>query len=103
MACLICKQPIKVPAPAGTEGGTPASKTYTIKSGTTQLVEAPVPSGVKGTYALTLESESDTPVYASRTLTKTTDGVPFFTVQPLPDDRGTVAVPQANEDLSILN
>ncbi|AZM61880.1 MULTISPECIES: DUF5719 family protein [unclassified Streptomyces] len=93
---------IKVTASSGTEGGTQASKTYTIKSGTTQIVEAPVPSGVKGTYALTLESESDTPVYASRTLTKTTDGVPFFTVQPLPDDRGTVAVPQANEDLSIL-
>ncbi|WP_149548924.1 DUF5719 family protein [Streptomyces marokkonensis] len=91
---------VKVTASAGTEGGTPSSKTYTIKSGTTQHIEAP--SGSKGTYALTLEPESDTPVYASRTLATTTDGVPFFTVQPLPDDRGTVAVPEATEDLSVL-
>lgn len=93
---------IKVTASAGTEGGTAASKTYTIKSGTTQDIEAPVPAGVKGTYALTVEPQSDTPVYASRTLTVTENGVPFFTVQPLPDDRGTVAVPESDEDLSIL-
>ncbi|MER7488767.1 DUF5719 family protein [Streptomyces sp. NPDC126497] len=93
---------IEVTASAGTEGGTAASKTYTIKPGTTQDVEAPVPAGVKGTYALTVEPRSDTPVYASRTLTATEDGVPFFTVQPLPDDRGTVAVPESDEDLSIL-
>jgi hypothetical protein len=93
---------ITVTASAGTEGGTAASKTYTIKSGTTQDIEAPVPAGAKGTYALTVEPRSDTPVYASRTLTATENGVPFFTVQPLPDDRGTVAVPQSTEDLSIL-
>ncbi|MFC8423737.1 DUF5719 family protein [Streptomyces sp. NPDC057236] len=93
---------IKVTASAGTEGGTEASKTYTIKSGTTQDVEAPVPAGAKGTYALTVEPQTDTPVYASRTLTTTENDVPFFTVQPLPDDRGTVSVPQSNEDLSIL-
>ncbi|GAA2293968.1 DUF5719 family protein [Streptomyces atrovirens] len=93
---------IKVTASAGTEGGTEASKTYTIKSGTTQNIEAPVPAGVKGTYALTVEPQSDTPVYASRTLTATKNDVPFFTVQSLPDDRGMVSVPQSNEDLSIL-
>ncbi|MFI5572025.1 DUF5719 family protein [Streptomyces sp. NPDC051740] len=93
---------IKVTASAGTEGGTEASKTYTIKSGTTQDIEAPVPAGSKGTYALTVEPQSDTPVYASRTLTATKNDIPFFTVQPLPDDRGTVSVPQSNEDLSIL-
>ncbi|MFE2281233.1 DUF5719 family protein [Streptomyces sp. NPDC059454] len=93
---------ITVTASAGTEGGTAASKTYTIKSGTTQDIEAPVPAGAKGTYALTVEPRSDMPVYASRTLTATENGVPFFTVQPLPDDRGTVAVPQSTEDLSIL-
>ncbi|MGW4022320.1 DUF5719 family protein [Streptomyces sp. NPDC005009] len=93
---------IKVTASAGTEGGTEASKTYTIKSGTTQNIEAPVPAGVKGTYALTVEPQSDTPVYASRTLTTTKNDVPFFTVQSLPDDRGTVSVPKSNEDLSIL-
>jgi hypothetical protein len=93
---------IKVTASAGTEGGTPASKTYTIKSGTTQNIEAPVPAGAKGTYALTIESQSDTPVHASRTLTTTENGVPYFTVQPLPDDRGMVAVPESEEDLSVL-
>ncbi|WP_030872605.1 DUF5719 family protein [Streptomyces sp. NRRL S-37] len=93
---------IEVTASAGTEGGTEASKTYTVKSGTTQDIEAPVPAGVKGTYALTVEPQSDTPVYASRTLTTKKNDVPFFTVQPLPDDRGTVSVPHSNEDLSIL-
>ncbi|MFD3626664.1 DUF5719 family protein [Streptomyces sp. NPDC058698] len=93
---------VRVTASAGTKGGTPASKTYTVKSGTTQNIEVPAPSGVKGTYALTVEPESGTPVYASRTLAATEGGVPFFTVQPLPDDRGTVAVPEAREDLSVL-
>ncbi|MFF8638566.1 DUF5719 family protein [Streptomyces pilosus] len=92
---------VKVTASAGTGGGTPASRTYTIKSGTTQKIEAPAPAGAKGTYALTLEPESDTPVYASRTLVSAESGA-FFTVQPLPDDRGTVAVPEAGEDLSVL-
>ncbi|MFV0135643.1 DUF5719 family protein [Streptomyces sp. HMX87] len=93
---------VKVTASAGSEGGTTQSRTYTIKGGTTQDVEAPVPGGLKGTYALTVEPVSGGPVYASRTLTATHDDVPFFTVQPLPDDRGTVAVPQADEDLSVL-
>ncbi|MFI2380381.1 DUF5719 family protein [Streptomyces sp. NPDC018964] len=93
---------VEVTASAGTEGGTEVSKTYTIKSGTTQDIEAPVPEGAKGTYALTVEPRSGAPVYASRTLTATENGVPFFTVQPLPDDRGTVAVPKSTEDLSIL-
>ncbi|KUO19028.1 DUF5719 family protein [Streptomyces dysideae] len=93
---------VKVTASAGTEGGTAASKTYTIKSGTTQDVELPVPSGLKGTYALTVEPVSGGPVYASRTLTATKDGVPAFTVQTLPDDRGMVSVPEADQDLSVL-
>ncbi|MFJ3139802.1 DUF5719 family protein [Streptomyces sp. NPDC102359] len=93
---------IKVTASAGTKGGTPATKTYTIKSGTTQDIEAPVPAGVKGTYALTVEPQAGTTVYTSRTLSSTEGGVPFFTVQPLPDDRGMVAVPDASEDLSVL-
>ncbi|MEU7469270.1 DUF5719 family protein [Streptomyces sp. NPDC044984] len=93
---------IKVTASAGTEGGTEAVKTYTIKSGTTQDIEAPLPEGAKGTYALTVEPQSGAPVYASRTLTATENDVPFFTVQLLPDDRGMVAVPKSTEDLSIL-
>ncbi|PWI07585.1 hypothetical protein DIZ27_26600 [Streptomyces sp. NWU339] len=94
---------VKVTASAGSEGGDPVSETYTIKAGTTQHIELPAPDGVKGTYALTIEPESDgTPVYASRTLAVTDDGLPAFTVQTLPDDRGLVAVPKAEENLSVL-
>lgn len=93
---------VKVTASAGTEGGTAATKTYTIKGGTTQDVELPVPAGLKGTYALTVERVSGGAVYASRTLAAPADGVPAFTVQTLPDDRGTVAVPDAEQDLSVL-
>jgi len=93
---------VKVTASAGSGGGTPVSKTYTIKAGTTQNVELPVPGGLKGTYALTVEPRSGGPVYAARTLAATEEGVPGFTIQTLPDDRGTVSVPQTDEDLSVL-
>jgi hypothetical protein len=93
---------VKVTASAGSEGGTAVSKTYTIKAGTTENVDAPIPSGLKGTYALTVEPVSGGPVYAARTLAATEDGVPGFTIQTLPDDRGTVAVPEADQDLSVL-
>ncbi|BET49724.1 DUF5719 family protein [Kitasatospora aureofaciens] len=93
---------VKVTASAGTAGGTPATKTYTIKAGTTQNVDAPVPAGLKGSYALTVETVSGGPVHASRTLTGSDDDVAAFTVQTLPDDRGMVSVPNADEDLSVL-
>ncbi|MGW7282451.1 DUF5719 family protein [Streptomyces sp. NPDC054844] len=93
---------VKVTASAGTEGGTTATKTYTIRGGTTQNVEVPVPAGLKGAYALTVETVSGGPVHASRTLTGEDDDVASFTVQTLPDDRGTVSVPNADEDLSVL-
>ncbi|WP_217254127.1 DUF5719 family protein [Streptomyces sp. AC602_WCS936] len=93
---------VKVTASAGTEGGTTASRTFTIKGGTTQNVEAPVPAGLEGAYALTVETVSGGPAYASRTLTGEDDDVASFTVQPLPDDRGMVSVPKAEEDLSVL-
>lgn len=93
---------VKVTASAGSGGGTPVSKTYTIKAGTTQDVEVPVPGGLKGTYALTVEPQSGGPVYAARTLAATEEGVPGFTIQTLPGDRGTVSVPQADEDPSVL-
>ncbi|MFD6388300.1 DUF5719 family protein, partial [Streptomyces nigra] len=93
---------VKVTASAGSEGGTPATKSFTIKAGTTQQVEAPVPSGLKGTYALTVESVSGGEVHGARTVTDAQDGVSAFTVQTLPDDRGTVAVPKADQDLSVL-
>lgn len=92
---------VKVTASAGSEGGTATTKTYTIKSGTTENVAAPVPTGLKGTYALTVEPVSGGPVYASRLL-ETTGDAPGFTIQPLQDDRGTVAVPDAEQDLSVL-
>ncbi|MGR6970798.1 DUF5719 family protein [Streptomyces cynarae] len=93
---------VKVTASAGSEGGTAVTKQYTIKGGTTQDVDVPVPSGLKGTYALTVETLSGGPVYASRTLQTTIEGLSAFTVQTLPDDRGTVAVPEARQDLSVL-
>ncbi|WP_326722688.1 MULTISPECIES: DUF5719 family protein [unclassified Streptomyces] len=93
---------VKVTASAGSEGGTAVTKTFTIKGGTTENIEAPVPSGLKGTYALTVEPVSGGSVYASRMLTDTENGVPGFTIQTLPDDRGTVAVPKAEQDLSVL-
>ncbi|MFF0462956.1 DUF5719 family protein [Streptomyces mexicanus] len=93
---------VKVTASAGSEGGTAVSKTYTIQRGTTQDITPPVPAGLKGTYALTVQRLSGGPVYGARTLTSTEDGVAGVTTQTLPDDRGTVAVPQADEDVSVL-
>ncbi|MET9149156.1 DUF5719 family protein [Streptomyces sp. NPDC004042] len=93
---------VRVTASAGSEGGTAQSKTYTIKAGTTQDIDPPRPSGLKGSYALTVERLSGGPVYGARTLMATEEGVPGFTVQTLPDDRGTVSVPQADEDVSVL-
>jgi hypothetical protein len=93
---------VKVTASAGDEGGTAVTKTFTIKAGTTQDVEAPVPDGLKGAYALTAERVSGGPVHAARTLAKTVAGAPAFTVQTLPDDRGMVSVPHADDDVSVL-
>ncbi|MER6733086.1 DUF5719 family protein [Streptomyces puniciscabiei] len=93
---------VKVTASAGSDGGAPTTKTYTIKSGTTEEVAVPAPSGLKGTFALTVETVSGGPVYASRTLSATESGIPGFTVQTLPNDRGMVAVPTTTEDLSVL-
>ncbi|MGW1985277.1 DUF5719 family protein [Streptomyces collinus] len=93
---------VRVTASAGSEGGAPATKTYTIKAGTTQDIAAPAPSSGKGTYALTVETVSGGPVYAARTLAATEAGVPGFTIQTLPSDRGLVAVPAADEDLAVL-
>ncbi|MCA6093676.1 DUF5719 family protein [Streptomyces sp. SCA3-4] len=94
---------VKVTASAGSEGGRPVSRTYTVKAGTTLSVEPPQPDGGKGAYALTVEKVSGGPVHASRMLALPKDGVPMFTIQPVPDDRSTVAVPEAEQDLSLLN
>ncbi|MFF8959042.1 DUF5719 family protein [Streptomyces sp. NPDC014894] len=93
---------VKVTASAGEKGGEPVVKSYDIKAGTTLAVPAQVPSGLKGSYGLTVETESGGPVHGSRTLALPDDGVEMFTVQPLLDDRGTVEVPEAEADLSVL-
>ncbi|NEC67426.1 DUF5719 family protein [Streptomyces sp. SID9727] len=94
---------VKVTASAGSGGGTPVSKTYKIAAGTTTAVTPPAPTGLKGTYALTVETQSGGPVHAARTLTEKVNGIQMFTVQTLPDDRGTVEVPTARQDLSVLD
>ncbi|MEU8522706.1 DUF5719 family protein [Streptomyces sp. NPDC048577] len=94
---------VKVTASAGTQGGTPVTKTVTVKAGTTTAITPPVPEGLKGSYALTVEPVSGGPVHAARTLALPKDGIQMFTVQTLTDDRGTVAVPVARQDLSILD
>ncbi|MFD4634716.1 DUF5719 family protein [Streptomyces sp. NPDC058284] len=94
---------VKVTASAGTEGGSPVTKSYTVKGGTTLAIDhPPVPDGLKGTYALTVEQVSGGEVHAARTLSAPEEGIPMFTVQTLPDDRGTVEVPEAERDLSVL-
>ncbi|OKH97617.1 hypothetical protein A6A06_30965 [Streptomyces sp. CB02923] len=94
---------VTVTASAGSGGGTPVSKTYTVKGGSTLAVEPPRPQGLKGSYALTVEPAAGSgPVHAARTLALPQGGLPAFTVQTLPDDRGTVVVPTAGEDLSLL-
>ncbi|MFD7550237.1 DUF5719 family protein [Streptomyces sp. NPDC059578] len=93
---------VRVTASAGSGGGEAVTETYTVKSGSTLLADPPVPRGLKGTYALTVESISGGPVHASRMLEAPDDGVPMFTVQALADDRGTVSVPDADQDLSVL-
>ncbi|MFI2373302.1 DUF5719 family protein [Streptomyces sp. NPDC018833] len=94
---------VRVTASAGTGAGAQAVKTYTVKAGTTLAIVPPVPAGLKGSYAVTVETLSGGPVHASRTLEIADNGVPMFTVQTLPDDRGTVVVPEAEQDLSVLD
>ena len=93
---------VKVTASAGSGGGEQAVKTYSVKGGTTLAVTPPVPAGLKGSYALTVETKSGGPVHAARTLVLPEDGIQMFTVQTLPDDGGTVVVPAAEQDLSVL-
>ncbi|MDX3230873.1 DUF5719 family protein [Streptomyces sp. ME19-01-6] len=94
---------VRVTASAGSGGGSPVTKTYDVKGGTTQAVEPPHPASGKGGYALTVERISGGPVYASRMLALPQGGIPMFTIQSLPDDRGMVTVPAARQDLSLLN
>ncbi|MFF1509055.1 DUF5719 family protein [Streptomyces sp. NPDC058326] len=94
---------VKVTASAGSEGGTPVSRTVTVKAGTTTTLTDLVPEGLKGSYALTVEPVSGGKVYAARILAVPLDGTPMFTVQTFVDDRGTVEVPSARQDLGVLD
>ncbi|MEU1625651.1 DUF5719 family protein [Streptomyces sp. NPDC020096] len=92
---------VKITSSATTDGGSQVSKTVSLKAGTTTALTPPDPAG-KGTFAVTVEPVSGGPVYASRTLAADNNGVPDFTIQPMPDDGGTVAVPNAGQDLQVL-
>ncbi|MFD6969981.1 DUF5719 family protein [Streptomyces sp. NPDC059979] len=92
---------VKVTASPGTGGGEPASQEVTLKAGTTQTLSL-APAGGKGSYALTVETLSGGPVHAARTLSLPDEGIAMFTVQGLSDDRSTVSVPRAAQDLSVL-
>ncbi|MFE5515287.1 DUF5719 family protein [Streptomyces sp. NPDC056529] len=94
---------VRITASAGSEAGTPVTKTVTVKAGTTAALTDIVPQGLKGSYALTVEPVSGGKVYAARTLAAPQDGIPMFTVQALADDRGTVEVPSAHQDLGLLD
>lgn len=86
-----------VTARIATSGG--MTKTVTLKAGTTTAVTL---SG-SGTYAATVRKVSGAALYVSRELALPQGGVPMFTIQTLPDDRSTVAVPTTGQDPSILN
>ncbi|MEU6314121.1 DUF5719 family protein [Streptomyces sp. NPDC047014] len=92
---------VKVTASPGTGGGEPATQEVTLKAGTTQALTL-APAGGKGSYALTVETVSGGPVHAARTLSLPHEGITMFTVQGLSDDRSTVSVPRASQDLSVL-
>ncbi|WP_405803915.1 DUF5719 family protein [Streptomyces sp. NBC_01187] len=94
---------VRVTASAGSGGGSAKSTTLTVKAHTTKSLAPPRPQGGKGTYAVTVERLSGGQVHASRMLTRKQDGVPAFTVQTLPDDGSTVAVPRSSQDLAVLN
>ncbi|GAA1923735.1 DUF5719 family protein [Streptomyces sodiiphilus] len=93
---------VKVTISAGSDGGAESSETYTVEGGTT-LAVAPEPGDdVEGRYALTVERVSGGTLYASRMLSLKRDDIPMFTVQGLPDDGSTVAVPETGQDFSVL-
>jgi hypothetical protein len=93
---------MRVTSSAGSSGGVAVSKTVTVKAGVTLAMTPPLPTGLKGSYAVTVEPLSGGQVYASRTLALPLNGVPMFTIQPMPDDRGLVSVPHSGPDLTIL-
>ncbi|MGW2545036.1 DUF5719 family protein, partial [Kitasatospora sp. NPDC001574] len=93
---------VRVTASAGTGGGTPATKDVELPAGGTVALPAPEPTGLNGSYALTVETVSGGPVTAARMLAITTKDVPMFTIQALRDDRSSVQVPKAAQDPGVV-
>ncbi|MEV6976702.1 DUF5719 family protein [Kitasatospora sp. NPDC093806] len=93
---------VKVTASAGTGGGTPATKEVQLPAGGTVALPAPEPTGLNGSFALTVETVSGGPVAAARMLAIPVKDVPMFTVQALRDDRSSVKVPQASQDPGVV-
>ncbi|ARQ70377.1 DUF5719 family protein [Streptomyces marincola] len=92
---------VEVTWSAGAEGGESVSETHTIDGRTTLTLTPELPEGAEGPFAVTLTPRGGT-LYAARTLAVDEDGTAGWTVQTLPDDRSTVAVPETAPDLSIL-
>ncbi len=67
---------VKITSSAGSSGGAPATKTVTVKAGTTLSMAPPQPAGLKGAYAVTVQRLSGGKVYASRMLALPQSGVP---------------------------
>ncbi|KJY32572.1 hypothetical protein VR45_22190 [Streptomyces sp. NRRL S-495] len=93
---------VRVTASAGTGGGTPTTKEVALPAGGTVALPAPEPTGLNGSFALTVETVSGGPVVAARMLALPSKDVPMFTVQALRDDRSTVKVPQASQDPGVV-
>lgn len=85
----------------GPGGGDPQEQTVEVKARTTLAVVPPAPSGKKP-FAVTVTPASGGPVYAARMLSRAGEDVAMFTLQPVPDDRATVLVPEAEADISVL-
>lgn len=94
---------VRIVSTAASGGGkAPEPETVEIKAGATLAVEPSKPSG-KGVYGVSVEVLSGGPVHAARMLSRNAEGVPMFTIQPMPDDRSTVAVPASVQDLAVLH
>lgn len=93
---------VEVTYSAGAEGGEPVTETHTVEAGTTLVLAPELPDSTEGQFAVTVRHTGGGSLYASRTLTAESDGATTFTVQTLPDDRSTVAIPDTRQDLSIL-
>jgi hypothetical protein len=97
---------VEVTISAGSEGGEPVTENHTVDAGTTLAIAPEIPDGTEGHFAITVERTGGGPLYAARTLSEGggdgDGGGRTFTVQTFLDDRSTVAVPETEQDLSVL-